>query len=231
MRYLNKLATVKEIILWAFASAKQPWQRGNLFSRPLLTDRRPFVTGRRVTLGAKPTVPAGSDRRGPSHQATPAERGSWAGTSPADPTQPMGVRCVRGRSRSTTRVICVIRYKSSCVTFKLGDPGFELRPQACRHAPGAVQRQRPCVHPMGLDERSDRYADRLRPRDPVVAAIRETVVRLDRRDIGSLRLVDDADRAPGIEALRIDPDRLFKTFKCRSNILSCRDLRYTHLQP
>ena len=75
--------------------------------------------------------------------------------------------------------------------FQAGLSGLRAPAQACRHAPGADQRQRPCVHRMGLDERSHRYADlaeRLPPRDPVVAAIRETVVRLDRRNIGSLRL-------------------------------------------
>jgi hypothetical protein len=134
--FLLKLKTLYKITGLAMHCClrrlKQPWQQGNLFSRPLLT------TGRRVTLGAKPTVPAGSDRRGPSHQATPAERGSWAGTSPADPTQPMGVRCVRGRSRSTTLVICVIRYKSSCVTLKLGYPGFELRPRPVAMPPARI---------------------------------------------------------------------------------------------
>ena len=98
---------------------------------------------------------------------------------------------------------------------------------------GADERQRPRVHCMGLDWSSHRDADlteRLRPRDPVVTYIRQPVVGLDGWNVGTLCLVDEPDRAPGIVALRIDPHRLLKTFKCRLNVFACGNLGYTHLQ-
>jgi hypothetical protein len=89
---------------------------------------------------------------------------------------------------------------------KLDSRGFEVRPEARCLAMlfGADQRQRPRIHCKGLDWRSHRDADlaeRLRPRDPIVTDIRQTVVGLDGWNVGTLCLVDEPDRAPGIVAL------------------------------